>query len=191
MKKRVYEKTRARIEMLAYIGTFFLSRSYDGGKTTYGGLREHYFEPNEHPSEGDLVALSCAPMSKWYLSWYRGYKPMGNSFRDIHILESIEDGQLCNWTNVSLMTMNRTIVEGNPQWKWTDGQFVFRNKWHRACRGLWDIPLRPKFKDDGSVILTIRKRHGKEMKSISFSNWKKALSRDMAAFCNGIKWEED
>ncbi len=60
---------------------------------------------NEIPREGDLVALNCAPATKWYLSWVHEYDP-GDGWPK-YLLESIEDGELCWWSNVGINIYDR------------------------------------------------------------------------------------
>ena len=144
---------RAKIEILSYITSFFLVRNYGDGNV--GGLSDCYFKPNYHPIKGDIVALSSARPTEWHLSWY-----IENKGGDRHLLKSIETGKLCTWTNVGFNVMNRQIVDKHPEWRWTDRQFKFQDRWTRACYKKRDaymvLPTLGDFKDNHSVVLGVR-----------------------------------
>ncbi len=182
-------KTKARLQMLNYIINFCTSKNYGDGLNS-GGFGDCYFEPKDKPIPGDLVSLQSAPFSEWYLSWYREYVE-DNKLGGVHVLESIETGKLCNWSNVSFCVLNRKLVNDHTIWKWTDQQFRFKEKWFRACykkrNAHTDLPCFPEFKEDQSVTLKIRKRFGLgDDRSKQFSNWKKVLVKDMLEFYDSI-----
>lgn len=126
---------------------------------------------------GDLVAMSNAPASKWYLSWLREIQP--NNGWPKYLLESIDDGSLCWWGNIGLDFYNRERVKENPQWRWNDRQFLFARRWYRVCKKIdgWEIrACQPKFNTDGSVELNVRTHRlfdDKFTNPRSFSNWNK------------------
>ena len=178
--------TEAKIEILNYIMQFCISKKFGNGPTV-GGLSDCFFSPSDKPSVGDLVALTSAPNTVWYLSWYVQLQSRENQYCDIHTLKSIETGELCDWSNVSFYVLNRELIDKNPHWSWTDKQFQFKDKWFRACyrnRGAYHtLPKMPDFKEDGSVVLGTRKRFGfGEDTNKVFDNWKKLLVRDMLVF---------
>ena len=188
--KSVMEKYRAKLEILYYITSFCLSRNYGDG-VNRGGISDCYFEPKDRPDVGDLVVLTSAPCSEYYLSWYIGCTPKQDLFLNVHTLKSIETGNICNWSNVSFDRLNRKIVDDHPEWKWTDSQFKFKESWFRACYKTRDAyinrPIKPEFKDDGSVILSIRKMFSSEIVATKiFDNWKRVLVRDMLEFYDSI-----
>lgn len=137
------------------------------------------------PQTGDLVSLTCAPPSKWYLSWLREIDP--NNGWPKYLLESIEDGQLCWWMNVGLNVYDRERVGKNPRWKWTDGQFKFNDRWLKVCRrndAYIVVPCQPKFNDDGSVLLDVRIRHGWDSyrNPRTFPAWRKVTTKEMDSY---------
>ena len=177
---------QARLEILNYITVFCVARNYGDG-VLRGGLGDDYFYPEDHPIEGDLVALHSAPFSKWYLSWYVGTEYMDDFYTHNHLLQSIEDQSRCYWSNVSFYALNRKVVANHPNWKWSDKQYMFKDKWLRACRKKRDaymvLPTPPIFGDDGSVILGTRTRYGLGgMTSKKFLNWRKVTVKDMLDF---------
>jgi hypothetical protein len=137
------------------------------------------------PIEGDLVSMSSAPASKWYLSWVIEIKK--ESTNNEYLLKSIEDGSLCWWSNVGFNIYNREIVNERSTWKWSDQQFDFNTRWEKACKrndAFIVLPASPKFNEDGSVILDVRIRL--EMKDFSnpktFPNWKKLTIKMMESY---------
>jgi len=149
--------------------------------------KDHFFEYNDTPKIGDLITLKSAPISEFYLSWYLGKERPKGWCEDRHLLESIETGELSYWHNISFAVFNREIVDKHPEWHWSDKQWQFKDKWFRTCYKKRDVyinrPEFPKFKDDGSVKLTLRKifNHGNPTYK-KFDNWKKVLVRDMLEF---------
>jgi len=146
---------------------------------------------------GDLVAMSSAPVSKWYLSWLKEIEIKdGYTY---YTLESIEDGELCRWSNISLTAYDRERVAQRPDWKWMDKQFEFYNRWMKTCSRNDDGRLRggsyPIFNDDGSVELTLHIRilYDDDTKYIKiFPNWKKLTIKQMGEFYieSSSKFEE-
>ena len=134
---------------------------------------------------GDLVAMSSVPSSKWYLSWLVDTKPDGAFSSMQYLLESIEDGSLCWWSNVGLSYYNRERI--SPQWRWTDQQFMFNRRWMNACKrenAYIVLPLQVCFHDDDSVTLGVRIRFGFSdfTNSKTFPNWKKLLMKSMQEY---------
>ena len=180
-------KSRARLSILSNIAQFSLQR-YNGAHP-YSGSRDmsfqggHYF--GEECQVGDLVALQSAPTSKWYLSWLRKvtHYPGGNEY----LLESIEDGALCNWSNVSLIYLDRSWVANHPGWQWTDRQHQFNDRWLRVChkeRDAWMYLPTPARFDGDAVELGVRVRYGLSDTRINrrFDNWRKTTKKLMLAF---------
>lgn len=139
------------------------------------------------PQVGDLISLSSAPVSKWYISWLLEIDP--NEGWPKYLLESIEDGSLCWWENVGLNWYDRERVANNPTWKWTDKQFDFYDKWNKVCyrrHDAWHVlPMLPVFNpDDDSVTLNLRIRHGFSDFHYPqvFNNWKKITMKQMSEY---------
>lgn len=64
--------------------------------------------------------------SEYYLGWLREVTGDGS-----FLIESIDNGNLCNWSNVSLAYMPIRSIK--DQWRWDDRQFNIKDKWFRAC----------------------------------------------------------
>lgn len=136
---------------------------------------------------GDLVSLSSAPPTKWFLSWLREVDP--NNGWPKYLLESIEDGELCWWENVGLNIYSRERVTDRPSWKWDDKQFEFNDRWHKVCRNndaYIVLPCQPVFHDDGSVLLDVRIRFqiSDYRNPKTFPNWKKVTMKLMDSYYN-------
>lgn len=171
-------KTRARPAILNFIAQLTLQRPWGG----HSGLQ---WERNDDPPVGSLVALQAAPASKWYLSWVVSTKTGSSQFMNKYLLESIEDGSLCEWGNVGLLVL--PAEHTSAQWRWTDKQYAFNDRWRRACHRHRDaymyLPVDTTF--DGDVVtLRVRARHGLDSRIISrqFPNWRKVRVADMLDF---------
>lgn len=110
--------------------------------------------------KGDLVSMNSAPASKWYLSWVVDYRERSKGWPE-WLLESVEDGSLCWWSNVGLNIYSRERVSNC--WRWTDRQWKFKDRWMRHCVRKHDayivLPCWPEF-DNRKVTLSLRIRHG-------------------------------
>jgi hypothetical protein len=131
---------------------------------------------------GDLVSLCSAPASKWYVSWVREIETENGWTR--YLLESIDDGTLCWWSNVGLNIYSRERVKERPTWQWDDKQFAFNDRWHKVGKrnnAHIVLPCQSKFNDDGSVELDVRIRYGWDEyhNPRIFPNWQKLLMKDM------------
>lgn len=136
--------------------------------------------------KGDLVSLTSAPSSKWYLSWVRDYEH--NNGNPKYLLESIDDGELCWWENVGINIYSRERVNERPTWQWDDRQFAFYDKWLKVCYKWNDayivLPVLPIFNEDGSVKLDVRVRFSLSEFSNpkTWPNWKKLYMKEMDAY---------
>lgn len=120
-------------------------------------LRGYDFSERGDPVPGDLVMLQSAPQSEWHLSWY--VKDQGG---DRHLLESLKTGELCNWSNVGLIVMNRKWVSEHECIRWTDKQFAFEKTFRAEFKKAdfyIHLPYISRF-DGDSVYITYRVRYG-------------------------------
>jgi len=170
MTKKANPKTKARLSILGEMLAFPTISQKDW---TSGGA-----------IVGDLVSLQSAPPSKWYVSWLIETRCVHD--RE-YLLESIDDGSLCWWSNVSLNHYNRERVGNNPTWRWEDRQFDFWKRWRKAAStDSWLLrPSLPEF-SGFKVTLSVRKTFesgvlfGKE-----FLDWRKLKISDMIDYYNG------
>jgi hypothetical protein len=184
-------KNRSRILILSYIASLSLQRRIGG--QPYSGLATAAF--HDGPAQpGDLVALVSAPASKWYLGWLISKQwPDGHACEE-YTIESIEDGELCNWSNVSLVYYDRETIREAPQWRWTDAQHEFKDRWWNVSYKEKDayiyLPVQPLFDGDW-VELSVRVRHSfsKTVIRKSFPNWKKVTKKMMGEFYDAASAE--
>lgn len=182
-------KTRARLLILNHIVQFSLARRY--GDHVTGGLRDMAFVSgsSETSIPGDLVALQSAPSSKWYLGWLISKQwPEGHACEQ-YTIESIEDGELCNWSNVGLIFYDRSQIQNHPEWRWTDQQHEFNSRWFRVCKDERDayiyLPVQAEFDQEGSgVLLRTRTRFAMDdtVPERYFDNWRKVTKAMMLEF---------
>lgn len=179
-------KTRARTLILSHIAKFSLQRYF--GTHPYRGSSDMSFQDDQNPPDGSLIALSSAPPSKWYLAWLHEVKrhPHGDAS---YLLESIDDGELVWWNNVGVQVYDQSQIAAHPEWRWTDAQHAFNDKWMRACfkgrDAYMHLPMQPEFSAGGSgVVLRMRTRHNFDEARYEkhFPNWKKLTKKAMLEF---------
>lgn len=181
-----FEKSRARDEILFYIFQFCLAHRYGdkivghlhGFNSTYGDEKE--------ARPGDLILLTSIRHKRWSLAWLLEIdkRQYGNRY----LCESIETGELCWWENVGVEYLDRDVVESSENWKWTDRQFQFEDRWNRVCYKQHDayitLPLPPRFGDGHQVTLGTRTRYGLDDKrpEKTFDDWRKVTKKMMSEF---------
>jgi hypothetical protein len=173
--KDAQPKSRSRVLLLSHIAQFSLAQRV-GGQTF--GLKDCSFEVDGTPQPGDLIAMKSAPPSKWYLSWVVSVqRPKGWSC-DQYTLESIEDGELCDWHNIGLLVYSRQEVANHPNWRWTNKQHELYDRWRGVCfndrNAYLYLPTRPEFTADGKfVTLGVRVRFGIQdgIERETFAKW--------------------
>jgi len=169
----VMTKNRARIAILGEVLAF----------PSLGSVNWTFCYFDKEPQVGDLVSMNCASPSKYYLSWMREINQ--NNGWPAYLLESIDDGELCWWSNIGLSYFDRKMITDRPSWKWDDEQFAFKDRWNKVCYKKNDayivIPCPPAFMDDGSVLLDVRIRYGLSdyRNPINFPSWKKLTMKAM------------
>lgn len=183
-------KIRSRILILSHIAQFSLGREVAGME--YAGLKDMRFRENREPAIGSLVAPQSARSSKWYLSWVHEViwhtDEQGRKRDATYVLESIEDEQLCNWSNVGMLEYDRSQVDSHPEWRWTDRQHEFNDKWCRSCYRDRDayitLPTQASFGKDNSVTVGTRTRYGMDdhTPSRTFPDWRKVTKAQLLEF---------
>lgn len=187
--KNKESRNRARLQILNYIVTFS-TRTFYTQDYREAAIEEHsFFYPKDidEIQLGSLVMITSAPFSKWYLGWLVEINKerchLGTSF----LIESIEDGSLCWWSNVGIKYFSPETVSRNPQWRWSDKQYELNDRWikniHKKREAYTTLPAMLEFEGD-KVVFRTREKFGigtfKAEKE--FDNWRKVLVRDMLAF---------
>jgi hypothetical protein len=196
-------KTRSRILILSDIMSF-ATQTYFGPDCNPRVNPEWSFLPgnslysDRRISPGALVTIDSASPTPWYLSWLVETKQGGGAFdSDRHLLESVETGELCWWSNVSLREYSPKRVAESPHWRWTDKQHEFNDRWLRVCHEKRDayivLPLRAVFGPDTLVTLGTRIRYnlGDPPASKTFPNWKKITSAMMLEYYDSAVKEHE
>ena len=169
-------KTRARLAILSELLAF----------PTVTASRWDVGFADSRIQKGDLISICSGPPSKWFVSWLIDYEVRDDGFTH-YLLESIDDGELCWWTNVGINIYDRERVREHPTWKWTDKQFAFKNRWDKVCYRQNDayivLPLHPIFRGN-SVELGVRVRFGiREFSNpIVFEDWKRLTNKRMGEY---------
>lgn len=173
-----FEKSRARLAILNELLSFPTIRGKDW-VSTYGETKA---------AVGDLVALDCAPVSEWYLSWVIEIDATTNPGWARWALESVDTGRQCWWQNVGI-----SIYKGKhgipAEWRWTDRQFQLRDRWYRVMNREDAYLTRPaqfEFGSDGSLVVGVRERHnfgGDNFNySKTFPDWRKVTIAQLTDF---------
>lgn len=179
---------RSRLEILNHITQFCLSHKWDETRTS-PGYHAFVSDISDKPAQvGDLVAIKSAPVSKFYLGWLEEMDPGTASAFPRYLLRSIEDGTLCWWSNVGIDYMDREVLADYPNWRWTDRQYAFKDRWWHVCYRERDayitLPMFPEFGEGFSVTLGTRTRFGLDSHrpTRTFDDWRKVTKAMMGQF---------
>lgn len=177
MSKLDESREKARIQILSRLFSYPTISNKDWESDLMGN----------NPQVGDLVSLSACGPNKWYLSWVVDYREIHAGWPE-YLLESIEDGALCWWSNVGYSIYSREKVAENPHWRWTDRQHQFNQRWLTHCKKAHDayivLPCTASF-DERKVRLSLRIRFGFTKgfeHSASFEDFRKVTKAMMSEF---------
>jgi len=165
-----FDRNRARTLIMSDILSFYITHNWEPDKeygsnspSLKGFVPTGYGADSHHALPGDLVILESAPPSKWSIGWLRTIErfPEG-SYR--YLIESLEDGELCWWSNVGLSFMPRRDLR--ERYYWTDRQFDFQKRWHRTANKHGKTAMRVldcEFKgDEVTLRMRVRWANGEE-----------------------------
>jgi hypothetical protein len=183
-------KTRARLEILNFISAICVIKATKSGHII-NSSKEYFFVGGigETPPEiGSLIILQAAPFTKYYLSWLLNTKVENG---DTHyLLESIEDGSTSWWYNVGVFAMSKEASDRYPQWRWTDEQFSFQDKWKKQVNKTALKPMPSVFNEDGSAVVRARIMFSQEESaSRVVLNWKKVKISELKCIANELEKE--
>jgi hypothetical protein len=179
-KVETYE--RGRIQILSRIIQTSTVKLYgsDPRALSDGPILKGFIDAKPEP--GDLVRIEYARPTKWYLSWF--VEHIGS---EDYLLESIEDRAQCKWSNCCLSVYDRKIVQDNPQFKYSDRQFAFWDRWQKPDgrkEPYAVMPVMPHFEGQ-RVRLATRSRFNRDARALQemwFENWEKVTKNQMREF---------
>lgn len=193
MKK--FDRHRARQLIMHDILSFYITRDWEPDKE-YGGTSPALkgFVPSEagghHAQPGDLVILESAGPSKWSIGWLRAIEE-GNRYNRRYLIESLEDGELCWWSNVGISFMPRRDLR--ERYHWTDRQFALQKRWHRIVTKHSGMrPLDCTFKgNEVTLRMRVRWPSDEERQGLSrtFSDYRKVTLAMMKAAVESMEEE--
>ena len=177
-------KHKARESIMHVVLQFCTTREYRR-------LEPYVFRSGE-PKVGDLVLLeSVRRWTKWNIGWLREIS--ADHFGcHAYVIESLEDGELCNWTNVGLVYIDRQLLKDYPRWQMTDRQVEF---WERLYKEFREIPFGPRpanpYFDGVSVKFDIiDSLSRKEIGSFSFDDFTALTEKKIEKFRKQIEKRE-
>ncbi len=134
---------------------------------------------------GDLIRLTSTQDKEYRLGWLIATRLVGHDTE--YLIQSLKTGKFCWWSNVGVDYFHRTTLGYHPEWKWTDEQHEFNDRWMGACQEYHDPyiwpPLWADFNDDGTVSVGVRMRHDQEgdpRPTIKLTNWQSARRKGLA-----------
>ena len=182
-----FEKGRARDEILDFVLQNCLAhRLGDERPSGYGAAFNPIGFLGKMAQPGDLILLSGTNQKAWALCWLRRISTEQPENR--YLCESIETGEVCWWSNVGIEYLDRDVIARHPQWKWTDRQHVFNERWLDVCgesaseREL--KPLAPVFNSDHGVTLVLQSAGSwrEEKREREFPDYRRVTKIEMRAF---------
>lgn len=189
-------RSRAKQQILHHVLTFCLTRRFGGGSHTPGitaFVSDDIVNSGARP--GDLVVLQSAPSSKWTIGWLRGTErdPADGSR---HLIESLDDGELCWWSNVGIVYLDREVVATHPEWRWTDPQWALADRWKETVGRKGDPLIRythPEYGEGNSVRIGTYVSHVDQpiIEMRDFPDWRRITKKALAATIASCNAESD
>lgn len=185
-------KDRSRKAVLWYICQFSLGRMI--GDHAYAGFST--FRETRAPAVGSLVALQSMRVHDFYLGWVHDVTQGTNGFDTVYAVESLETGEIINWSNVSVLEYDRSEVDAYPEWRWADQQWELKDLWEIVCYKERDayivLPCTPDF-DGEAVTLSTRIRFGMGDAPAPkrFDDWRKVRKADMLEYFDAAVAEHE
>lgn len=183
-----FSKNRSRLEIMHYMLSFCTSRSYGADGRLYPGSEGFVFGADgKDVRVGDLVLLESIMPPYFPVGWLHEIDlthGAGHSAR--YLVESIDNGKMCWWSNVGIKYFPRDKV--SSCWRWVDRQWEFKERWFRVCykiKGAYiDRPLFPEFGEGFSVSIGLRTSHGIDdiVARRTYPDWRK-ITIGMLAAC--------
>lgn len=128
---KAFQYNKARTLILSDVLSFYITRDWGDRKTpSINGFTPADWSGGVQPQPGDLVILSSAPATKWTIGWLRAIDSNNGYTR--YLIESLEDGEACWWSNVGLSLMPRDQIR--ERYRWSDKQFAFNARWMRLFK---------------------------------------------------------
>ena len=210
MKTKPYAYNRARMLIMHDVLSFYITSDWEpnqeyGRKTpAINGFTPTGYGSTRDPEPGDLAILKSAPATKWTIGWVReiAADPIGGKR---YLMESLEDGSLCWWSNVGMDVMPKKNIRA--RYRWSDKQFEFSARWMRqrkhagpvrfqecqfdpeghavtlSITGYWDFSL----PEGERVIIT---RHFDDYRKVTVAMMRAAVA-EMETELDNIKWAKD
>lgn len=182
-----FEKSRARDEITDFVLQNCLAHHLGEERPVgYGPAFNPIGFLGRMAQPGDLLLLSGTQKKGWSLCWL--HRIATNQPENRYLCESIETGEISWWSNVGIEYLDRNVVERHPQWKWTDKQFAFSDRWQAVCSEPADWhglkPLVPKFGSGHEVTLVMQSAEGwREERTVrEFPDYRKVTKTEMRAF---------
>lgn len=145
--------------------------------------------PENSAEVGDLVIMDALKDSEWHFSWIMNIEESNDNRGTVYTLRSIETGRENDFHWVALSYLDRAAVALFPEFRWTDRQIAFNERWRDVCSQKFD-PRRIEasdvdFLEDGRVVLGIRsvRRENSFSQSITLKDWRKVTRREMRRRC--------
>ena len=180
-------KSRARDEIFDFVLQNCLAHRLGGERPAgYGPAFNPIGFLGKMAQPGDLIVLSATRKKEWSLCWL--HRIASDEPENRYLCESVETGEMSWWSNVGIEYLDRDVVERHPQWRWTDQQYAFNDRWQGVCGdpAEWGglKPLAPAFAADHSVTLALKAADGwrEEKQERRFDDYRKVSRTDMRTF---------
>lgn len=185
--KAGFDRQRARDEIFDFVLQNCLAHRFgDERPSGYGAAFNPIGFLGKMAQPGDLILLSGTQQKTWSLCWL--HRISTDQPENRYLCESIETGEACWWSNVGIEYLDRDVVSRHPQWKWTDRQFAFSERWRDVCGETANPrelkPLAPVFGSGHAVSLALQSAEGwrEEKQEREFPDYRKVTKTDMRAF---------
>lgn len=188
---------KAYNKLVDYLLQFSMSRVRSGEldkpyPATHGGLEGFGYEFDDVQID-DLVLVSAMQVPDFRLSWVLQTRNAGGG--NEYLLRSAKTGEEIWWSNVGLAVFHRATRIKHADWRWTNEQVNFSDRWFQAASDCDEYMVRPMMPEFGAgtdelVTIKTRARHNfTDYKAQRTFAWKLVNDQDLRDYYRSMEQE--
>ena len=156
----------------------YLRKDVDWSKPEDGCWKMAITEPV--PKDALVVPFAITDAKQWWMGWYRGKDDKG-----FDLVESVETHEICKFSNTGFLFLTNVEFSDNPAYHYSDREYDLIDRIKKRCarNNYWFVVGHPKFNDDGSIDIPIRKKFTDEWYTKTYRNFREVTIAALDKHC--------